>query len=104
MVRPILFSQPFDPNNPEHIEVIADSKRLAAGGGHVLELHLAGDHIRVLLLVRDASQFRVEVREQGRPLTTFRFLGIDNVKFVDRDAGGHEAGVTKVVLTIIRPT
>jgi hypothetical protein len=94
-------AQALNLNIPEHVGIIAEPQRLATGSRYVLENHLPGDDIGVLLLVRITGQLWVEIREQGRSAV---FPGILNVKFVDENASGHGTGISEIVLTIVEAT
>lgn len=48
--------------------------------------------------------FGIEVREEGRPLVVGRVLGVVDTQAVDGDPLRHMAGVSKVMLPVIRTT
>ena len=50
---------------PEHDRIIADPQGLAAGGGHILDDHLAGLDIRKLFDVGCVLVARIEVPQDG---------------------------------------
>jgi len=88
----------------EHELVVAESQRLPAGGADISYADFTGDHVGKLLFVIGIFETWVEVGENHRAFSPTGRLSVFDYQAIDQHPFRHVAGVTEVVLTVVKTT